>query len=443
MKRLSLFLMAAAAVVAACNVVPGPVDPESPEVPSVDEPITLTSPQPALYINSVSLNEAQKGYVDAGNQFAFNCLGKLFAAESGSMVFSPLSLQYALAMTVNGASGETAAEITKALGYGTDLNALNEYCNLLLKQLPAVDKDVNLNLSDIMMVQDKFPLLDSFRSTLNDTFYAPVEYFSFANKKYVADRINEWAYRNTNGLIYPLVKESDISDQLVAVIMNALYFKAAWAKLGLEPLFTEEGTLKKQTFYLDGGGKAEVDLMRNSGYLSYVERDDYQIVSLPYASGKYCMYVLLPKVSGKDGLTKLVAKLPSENWKEVTSSMTTETLVHLRMPKFTTDSDFELTQMLRALGIKRAFTSAAQFDQMFDKPNSSFLISNIIQKAKISVAEWGTEAAAVTVVMVASSAGPPSEKPKEVNFFADHPFVYVIAEQTSGAILFEGTFDGK
>ena len=443
MKRLSLFLMAAAAVVAACNVVPGPVDPESPEVPSVDEPITLTSPQPTQFINSVSLNEAQKDYVDAGNQFAFNCLGKLFAAEPGSMVFSPLSLQYALAMTVNGASGETAAEITKALGYGTDLKALNEYCNLLLKQLPAVDKDVNLNLSDIMMVQDKFPLLDSFRSTLNDTFYAPVEYFSFANKKYVADRINEWAYRNTNGLIYPLVKESDISDQLVAVIMNALYFKAAWAKLGLEPLFTEEGTLKKQTFYLDGGGKAEVDLMRNSGYLSYAERDDYQIVSLPYASGKYCMYVLLPKVSGKDGLTKLVAKLPSENWKEVTSSMTTETLVHLRMPKFTTDSDFELTQMLRALGIKRAFTSAAQFDQMFDKPNSSFLISNIIQKAKISVAEWGTEAAAVTIVMVASSAGPPSEKPKEVNFYADHPFVYVIAEQTSGAILFEGTFNGK
>ena len=161
------------------------------------------------------------------------------------------------------------------------------------------------------------------------------------------------------------------------------------------------------------------------------------------ASGKYCMYVLLPKISGKDGLTKLVAKLPSENWKEVTSSMTTETLVHLRIPKFTTASEFKLVPTMKALGIQRAFTPAAQFNQMFVSSDLSVMIGNIIQKAKISVAEWGTEAAAVTVEMVDGSNGPPSEKPKEVNFYADHPFVYVIAEQTSGAILFEGTFDGK
>ena len=149
------------------------------------------------------------------------------------------------------------------------------------------------------------------------------------------------------------------------------------------------------------------------------------------------MYILLPDDTG--GLKKLMARLPKESWQELRNSLTGGYRVNLRLPKFETASNIKLIPALKALGIQKAFASNAEFDRMLES-KGQFYIGQVVQKAKIKVTEWGTEAAAATAVMVSGAA---LAKPKEVNFFADHPFAYVIAERTSGTILFEGVFTGE
>lgn len=432
MKRLFIVLAAAAAMTACDYLVIDPIDINSPD------------PDPSGDLTKVTLTKEQQAYMNAGNAFAFNCLAQLYKDQT--IIFSPLSLQFALAMAVNGASGETAAEITKTLGYGTDVNALNTYCNLLLNQLPALDKDVTIKLTDAMMALQDFPCQKDFTKVLNEQYYAPIEYFSPANKQEIVARINEWASRNTNGLIKPFLSADDITDDFVAAILNALYFKARWSGDERDPMFREEATAKNEEFVLDNNkGKKKADYLRTYRNFPYAKRSGYSVVAIPYANNYYSMYLLLPNDKGKNGAANLVKKLKGEKWEDITASLQKDYMVNLWMPKFEAENKFALVEAMQALGIKRAFVGgAAQFDSMFDVTGWDFYISNIIQKAKISVAEWGTEAAAVTAVIMdkATSAGPGYEI-KEVEFKADHPFVYVIAERTSGAILFEGVYDGR
>ena len=431
MKRLILVL--ALAVLASCDL-----------ILNVDDPIDINSPDPTANLTKVTLSTEQQAYVNSGNSFAFNCLADLCKSGTDNLIFSPLSLQYALAMTVNGASGETAEEIINALGYGADLNALNTYCNLLLNQLPALDKNVTLKLTDAMLALQDFPVQDGFKKVMNETYYAPVEYVDPANIQEIVDRINEWAARNTNGLIKPFLNKDDISKDFVAAIMNALYFKAKWSEGEHGAMFMEDATMKNETFYKDGGGKSKADMMRTSQNLPYAKRNGYGVVAIPYAGGNFAMYVLLPDAKGKDGASKLVKQLASESWTEIMNSMNSEALINLHLPKFECESKFGLVETMQNLGIKKAFIpQVAEFDSMFVPHDGYyFWISNIIQKAKISVAEWGTEAAAVTAVIMDKANAMPGT-PKIIDFIADHPFVYVIAERTSGAILFEGVYAGK
>ena len=190
--------------------------------PKVTNPINISSPTPTETITRVELSEEQKPFVVAGNAFAVKCLKSLFDDES--MVFSPLSLQYALALAANGASGETAAEIVRTLGFGEDKGALNAYCNLLLNQLPALDKDVVLKLANAVIMNDRYKAQEGFRQIAETVDFSPVEYASLSNPEELVARINEWASRNTNGLIDPFIDESDISEYFAAAILNALYF---------------------------------------------------------------------------------------------------------------------------------------------------------------------------------------------------------------------------
>ena len=351
------------------------------------------------------------------------------------MVCSPLSLQYALAMTANGAAGETLNEIITTLGYGSEgIDALNAYCNLLMNQLPAVDPDVVLKVVDAMLVKEDYPVQEAFRQVLASSYYAPVEYMSFADPLAVLSRINDWASRNTNGLINPILRE--ISPDAVGFIMNALYFKAKWAD---ETLFKPNMTLPRD-FTRKDGNKVKVNMMAAYDYLPYGKFDGFQAVGIPYANGKYSMYVLLPDAGADFG--KWVAGLDKKDFSTILGGMKKNVNVELLLPKFDVSGDFLLNDVLQAMGIRLAFDADfADFSRMFDKPGESFRISRVIQKAKLSLAEWGTEAAAVTVVEMekATSVGPGGES---VKFYANHPFVFVLAENTSGAILFEGVYQG-
>ena len=435
MKRVKslLVLFIAALSLAAC---------EKKDVPQVKDPIDIVSPSPKDPITKVTLSEEQKGYVGAGNAFAINSLKLLYQQEKASVIYSPLSLQYALAITANGASGETASEIISTLGYGENQKALNDYCNLLLNQLPALDKEVELKLTDAVVVNKDFRVKDGFRNIAEKVYYAPVEYIDATNRKVVVDRINEWAYRSTNGFIFPFLNESDIIDNFAAAILNALYFKAKWSEESGKPMFNSDDIEKSKPFYLDGGGTRKVDYMVASRNFRYGKIGKNGIVELPYANGKFAMYIILPDIKGGNGLESLLSSLTQKSWSEALSSMSSDALVHLRFPKFETENKYELTDMLNALGIRRAFDpSKAEFDQLLDHSFiKDFFIGSVIQKARINVTEWGTEAAAVTAVQVGFTSIP-GQPDKKIEFFADHPFVYSIVEKSSGVMLFAGVFN--
>lgn len=405
----------------------------------VTDPITVQSPTPTEQITKVSLTDTEQGYMAAGNAMAFRVMDKVY--DGNNLIISPLSLQYALAMTANGASGETLQEIVDFLGYGEDgIDALNAYSRKLIEQLPAVDLSVNLKLTDAILVNDRFPLLPAFKETVESNYYAAVESMPFTDPDYTAARINEWASRSTDGFIDKVLEPSELSPEAVAYLMNALYFKAKWAG-HYTPMFREHATYPED-FTLTDGSRKKVDMMHNVREHRYAIRDGYKVLALPYANYKYYMYILLP--DGND-VKPLLEKLAVTPWGEITGSLRGDAIVTLKLPKFEIEDKLYLKETLDVLGVKKAFKEGeAEFDRMFSpKPGYDYWIEKVIQKARIKVSESGTEAAAVTVVEVgAESAGEPKE-PKRINFFADHPFVYVIGEATSGAILFEGVYSGK
>ena len=186
---------------------------------------------------------------------------------------------------------------------------------------------------------------------------------------------------------------------------SALYFKAKWSGNSEVPMFNSELTEKSQPFYLDGGGESKVDYMVASRYFRYGKVGTNGIVELPYADGKFAMYIILPDIKGGNGLSQLLSSLTSEKLSAAISSMTTEAMVNLHLPKFELENKYELTDMLNALGIRRAFNNDAQFDKLLYHPDiKNFKIGSVIQKARISVAEWGTEAGAATAVMIERTA---------------------------------------
>ena len=400
----------------------------------VKDPITISSPSPTEQITKVTLSDMQSGYVEAGNTMSFKFLKEIYCGEN--LICSPLSLQYAIAMAANGASGETLQEIIDFLGYGEEgIDALNEYSKTLLEQLPAVDLDVTLKVTDALLVNDDFPLLPSFKKTVEESFYAAVDNMDFSDSQQIAARINEWAKRNTNGFIDKVIEPSEISADAVAYIMNALYFKAKWAGDEYSPMFREEGT-KSENFTLNDGKTIKAAMMRNTRYHEYAEMDGYKVLVLPYANRKFNMYILLPDENNIEGL---IEKLQTSSWTDILANLKQDAEVHVKLPKFNIENKHNLNDALNGLGVRKAFEPAsAEFNGMFTpKDDYYYWISKVIQKSRISVSEWGTEAGSVTVVEMdgATDAGP---GPKEVYFYADHPFVFIIGEETSGTILFEG-----
>ena len=404
----------------------------------LDDAFAIEQPTPGAVLTRLALDETQKGYVREGNKLAFNLLKQLSQETPGSFLCSPLSLQLALAMTVNGAEGKTAEEMLGVLGYGSEgLPALNAYARLLIEQLPALDPEVTIRLADAILTTDRYPLNTAFRSTLKEFYYAPAASMSFQDPAPVLAQINEWARRNTGGLIDPMLKE--MSPNAVAYLMNALYFKARWQGSETNPMFRTEVT-RDDTFYKGSGGTVNVPFMATSRYFPYADKGTYEMVALPYASGKFFFYILLPKQ--QNGLDDLLKTLSGSSWNDLISSLSTDYTVFLRLPKFDVSGDFALNGVLQALGMRRAFDEVdAQFGRMFDTPDSpGFYISRVLQKAKMTLAEWGTEAAAVTVVEMSEKSAMPG---KEISVVADHPFVFVIGEKESGTILFEGVFTGE
>ena len=376
---------------------------------------------------SLELSTKSAELVQQGNNFAFEFIDRVNQSEKEDFIISPLSMQFLLGMLLDGAQGKTAEEICKVLGYGAgEVEAVNAYCQSMMTQLPKLDKKTKLSLANAIFVNKQYTLLDTYKSTVSKYYLAEVSNLDFTKNASSLKTINGWCSKNTNGLI-PKVLDS-VDPSALAYLLNALYFKSEWrnpfpkAHTAKEPFTMEDGSVKK------------VSMMKNNIQTAAQENDDCTMIRLSYGNGVYSMLVILPAQGKK--LTELTAAINAKGWSNYFPTMVSCD-VDLWLPKFETKYEKQLNSILSDMGMPSAFSPAADFKAM---SNSALCLSFVKQDAVIKVDEEGTEAAAVSTAAMYATAFMPNQ---HIVFHADRPFLYLITENSTGAILFAGKYSGK
>ncbi len=376
----------------------------------------------------ISLRGEEVEMLEADQQFAFDFFTRVYDAEKigqdRNFMISPLSLSMALAMTRNGAAGETEAAMTETLKLTpfNDEEAINSYYSKLREALLATDPSTKLSIANSIWTNKHITIKPAFISTNRDYFHSTVEAVDFGDPATVG-RINQWASDNTQQLIDHVLDETD--PMALMYLLNAIYFKGIWTSQ-----FNKKQTQKASFTYEDGRVK-QVDMMQQKAEFNYTENETMQIVELPYGNQAFSMVVLLPKAGKKLGDINNLLREGSA-WSTLNSGLRRAT-VNLHLPRFKTEYNIRLNDLLTDMGMGVAFTPGqADFSRMSDL---EAFISFVDQFTYISTDEEGTEAAAVTVVGVELTSVGPS---REVTFHANRPFIYLIREQSTGAILFMG-----
>lgn len=363
-----------------------------------------------------------------GNTFAFDFLNRINTVEEGDYIISPLSMQFLLGMLLDGARGETADEICDVLGYGAgEVDAVNEYCLSMLEQLPSLDKKTKLSIANAIFVNDKYPLLATYKSTVGQFYQAEVANLDFSDAAGSLKKMNGWCSKKTNGLIPKVLDE--VSRDMLAFLFNAMYFKGEWKEK------FSKGNTGDETFTTEDGAKKKVRMMKIEKNFAYQDNDDFRVVRLPYGNGAFCMLVILPQ-AGKT-TADVASALKSCDWDTFVHSMVS-CHVDLWLPKFETRYSKKLNDILSEMGMSSSFSkSKADFLAMSDY---ALCLDFVKQDAFIKVDEEGTEAAVVSSAGMVSGSANLGE---HVVFHADRPFLYLIAESSSGAILFAGKYSGN
>ena len=383
--------------------------------------------------HNISLTYEEQQLVESNNDFAFRLFRK--AHDEKSCILSPLSITYALGMLSNGAAGQTLQEINAVMGFDvptsnptgsaspTDGQAggINQFCRKMLNEAPTLDKETRAEIANTIFVNSHwgYELKEPFAQKAHDYYDAQPEARDFYDGQ-TRDVINQWGSDHTQGMIKEVLTEGEFKKDNVSYLLNALYFKGAWANK-----FNPDNT-KDEPF--DGG--ETVPMMHLVNEFQYTDNDLYQAVKLPYGNGAYLMTVILPR-EGKT-IDDVLNHMDGRNWQFKDGSPD----VDLKLPRFEINTDIDLKPIMSALGMPSAFTRDADFSDFCNVPT---FIGLMKQVAKIKVNEEGTEAAAVTIIGMEASGG----IHHYTQFYATRPFLYIISEQSSGCIFFIGQYMGE
>ena len=368
----------------------------------------------------IELAEGEQELINSNNDFAFNLFRK--ARGEKSKILSPLSVTFALGMLNNSAEGQTLQEINQTLGFGeAGADAINAFCQKMLKESNTLDEKTKALIANTIFVNEGcgYHLQEGFVDKVNTYYDAQPQNRDFYDGE-TMDVINQWASDHTMGMIPKVLNEKTFKPYSISYLLNALYFKGIWSSP-----FRKENT-QDEPF----GGGDEVPMMHMEKSIGYAENDLYQTVRLPYGNGAYRMDIFLPREDKTVG--EVLETLSGSNWQQKYQN----TLIDLKLPRFETSTNQPLVQVMAELGMPTAFTEEAEFPYFCNAP---CCISDMFQVAKIKLDEEGTEAAAVTVIGVETTSMPPVP----TSFHANRPFLYVISEQSTGAIFFIGQYTGS
>ena len=369
----------------------------------------------------------------AVNEFAFDLHRKLPAGEN--VFFSPYSVSAALAMTREGARGETgaqmdrvfhwegraAARLTNALDGSLAPRTVRDGHGNDAREVPAYE----LHTANAVWAQEGLPVDPGFKGVLTELFGAPLRRIDFRETEKARAAINDWVEEQTKDRIKDIVPEGLPTPDTLLTLANAIYFKGAWN----DP-FKERFT-KKGPFTTAAGAEVRADFMNRTGEYRYAETGDVQVLEIPYRKGDTSMLVFLPRKKG--GLAAIEAGLRAETFDRLVAKMS-HARVAVKLPKFEMEFSEDLADTLPGMGMPDAFIGGkADFSGMTKA--SKLFIGAVLHKAWVKVDEAGTEAAAATVVMMLRG-GMPSGEP--IRFTADRPFLFAIRHTKTSAILFLG-----
>lgn len=368
------------------------------------------------------LTTAEKGLVEADNSFGLKLFKKVvFEEDTDKNIFiSPLSVSMALGMTYNGANGSTeeAMRTTLELSYLT-LEEINESYKSLIEYLVGLDPEVEFNIANSIWYRQEWTFEEDFLDRCETYFNALVRGLDFSDPN-SRDIINNWVNENTNGKIEEIVEY--IHPLTAMFLINAIYFKGTWTHEFDENLTHED------TFHLLDDSQVLCEMMQIEGNFQYFENSDFQVIDLPYSYECFSMTIFLPNPD--KNIDSLISELNQENWNQWINSFSTHS-VNLKFPKFTTEYEIKLNDVLSSLGMGIAFKQyQADFTKIY-RGLENLYISEVKHKTFVKVDEEGTEAAAATSVeMGITSVGPFMR--------VNRPFIFAIRENHSGTILFIG-----
>jgi serpin B len=367
-------------------------------------------------------NEELMVLVGGNNEFAFELYREIRDGE-GNLFYSPYSISLALAMAYAGARGETERQMADTLNFTLPQARLHPAFNAL-DQLLTKSQNENfiLNIANAFWGQKDFHFEAEFLDTLALNYGSGVHVLDFVqNPEAARVTINDWVEKQTENRIKNLIPPGVIDHFTRAVLTNAVYFNASWRYP-----FLEEAT-QDSAFTLLDGKQVTVPMMSQTEIFRYAEGEDYQAVELPYCGEKASMLIILPARSQFIEFEETLA----ERVHGIINDLD-QTAVKLKMPKFKFEASMALSEMLADMGMPAAFDpDKADFSGMTG--DRSLWIDKVLHKAFVSVDERGTEAAAGTAVIMVLSAIVP-----EVEVSIDHPFIFLVRDNETGAILFMG-----
>jgi serpin B len=363
------------------------------------------------------------------NKFAFQLYHEVTAGSDKNLVCSPFSISTALAMTYAGARGETALQISQTMNFRQNENFHSEFKQLLNNLKTGAEGKIKLNIANGLWAQKNFKFLDSYFAQVKSNYNPVLKNVDFtvrAEREKTRQDINSWVENETNDKIKNLLSKGDLDSLTKLVLVNAIYFYSEWS----DPF--EKMATSPKDFILTDQSQVNVPFMNRHGLYKYYEDQNIQAIELPYKGNNASMVIILP--IARDGIKAFEKSFDYKYYSDIAASFSVKD-VRLSLPKFQASFKIYLRSALSQMGMPNAFSPAnADFSGMTGKRD--LCISEVIHQAFIAVDEKGTEAAAATaVIMKTTSAGP---SPDVKIFNADHPFIFCIADNSTGSILFMG-----
>ncbi len=406
MKKMILPILMAVALFAGCEYKPSTNDAPGKET-----------------IENLLLNPTTETVIMASNEFGFDIFREINAdAETEENLFiSPTSISIALAMTYNGAEGETKDSIASVLRMkGIEPDALNQIYKDLITGLITLDNQVVLTLANSIWYRQDVILKEEFINTNEEYYDAEVASLDFSDPA-AKDIINGWVEDKTNQKIKDLV--SRVTPAEVMFLINAIYFNGTWK---IE--FNKEDTYDEY-FEVSAQRNVDVKMMKLEDTVKYFSNDICEAVELDYGAGNYSMVILLPEE--EQSVSDIIEYLEPGTWNSLVENMQRQ-WVNVHLPRFKFEYEKTLNDILTRMGMGIAFSLGyADFSGMAE--DRELAIEYVKHKSFVEVNEEGTEAAAATVVAIFESA-----LPDELYFVADEPFIFAIREKNTGAVVFIG-----